>query len=77
MAIHNSAVCNCHKEDEFTPLFDLVDIGYMHVNKTRSTSERINFGMKLRKALSQFTNRFVPHMKEEEDVCFCYLNELL
>ncbi len=68
LAIHNSAVCNCHKDDEFSPLLDLVDMGYMHVNKTRTTSDRISFGMKLRKALNQFTNRFVPHMKEEEEV---------
>jgi F-box/leucine-rich repeat protein 5 len=68
LAIHNSAVCNCHTEDEFTPLLDLVDIGYMHVNKAKTTSEKINFGVKLRKALNQFTKRFVPHMEEEEEV---------
>lgn len=68
LAIHNTAVCNCHKEDEFTPLFDLVDTGYLHINKTKTTSEKISFGVKLRKALNQFTRRFVPHMKEEEEV---------
>lgn len=68
LAIHNTAVCNCHKEDEFTPLFDLVDSGYLHINKTKTTSEKISFGVKLRKALNQFTRRFVPHMKEEEEV---------
>ena len=73
LAIHNSAVCNCHTEDEFTPLLDLVDKGYLHVNKTKTNSEKINFGIKLRKALNQFTKRFVPHMKEEEEVYFKYL----
>lgn len=68
MAIHNSAVCNCHKEDEFSPLFNLLESGYLFINKSKSNSERINFGMQLRKALKQFTNRFVPHMKEEEEV---------
>ncbi len=68
LEIHNSAVCNCHKEDEFSPLFELVDAGYLHVNKTKTTSDRISFGVKLRKALNQFTKRFVPHMKEEEEV---------
>jgi F-box/leucine-rich repeat protein 5 len=68
MAIYNSAVCNCHKDDEFTPLFDLVNRGYLFVNKTKSISERISFGVKLRKALNEFTKRFVPHMKEEEEV---------
>ncbi len=68
LAIHNTAVCNCHTEDEFTPLFELVDTGYLHINKAKTTSEKISFGVKLRKALNQFTKRFVPHMKEEEEV---------
>lgn len=68
MAIYNSAVCNCHKDDEFTPLLNLVELGYLYINKTKSTSERISFGVKLRKALNQFTQRFVPHMREEEEV---------
>lgn len=68
MSIHNSAVCNCHTEDEFTPLFNLVDLGYLHVNKTKTPSQKINFGIKLREAINQFAKNFVPHMKEEEDV---------
>jgi hypothetical protein len=68
MAIYNSAVCNCHKDDEFTPLFDLVKMGYLFINNTQAMSERINFGVKLRKALKHFTKKFVPHMKEEEEV---------
>lgn len=68
LAIHNSAVCNCHTKDEFTPLLDLVDTGYLHVNKTKTTSERISFGVKLRKEINQFTRRFVPHMEEEEEI---------
>lgn len=68
LAIHNSAVCNCHNDDEFTPLLNLVDMGYLHINKTKTTSEKISFGIKLRKALNHFTKRFVPHMKEEEEV---------
>lgn len=68
MAVYNSAVCNCHKDDEFTPLFSLVEMGYTFINKNKPKSERISFGIRLRKALNQFTNRFVPHMKEEEEV---------
>jgi F-box/leucine-rich repeat protein 5 len=68
MAVYNSAVCNCHKDDEFTPLFDLVETGYLCINKDKPTSERISFGVRLRKALAHFTTRFVPHMKEEEEV---------
>ena len=67
-AIYNSAVCNCHKEDEFTPLMQLVNVGYKYIDKSKTTSERLSFGVRLRKALSQFTKRFVPHMKEEEEI---------
>lgn len=69
MSIHNSAVCNCHKDDEFTPLFDLLESGYLFINKSKSIRDKINFGIRLRKALNEFTRRFVPHMKEEEEVC--------
>lgn len=68
MAIYNSAVCNCHKDDEFTPLFQLVEMGYLFINKNKPRSERISFGIKLRKAIEQFKKRFLPHMKEEEEV---------
>ncbi|CAF0705363.1 unnamed protein product [Brachionus calyciflorus] len=68
MAIYNSAVCNCHTEDEFTPLFKLVEMGYLYLNKTKSISEKISFGVKLRKALNHFTQKFIPHMKEEEEI---------
>lgn len=68
MAIYNSAVCNCHKDDEFTPLLNLVETGYLFTNKTKTTSERISYGVRLRKALNKFTKIFVPHMKEEEEI---------
>lgn len=68
MAIHNSAVCNCHKDDEFSPLINLVEAGYTYLNKTKSISEKISFGVRLRKALSLFIKKFIPHMKEEEEV---------
>ncbi len=68
MEIYNSAVCNCHKDDEFTPLMKLVETGYLFINKSKTTSERINYGITLRKALNKFTNIFIPHMKEEEEI---------
>lgn len=37
------------------------------MNKTKTTSERISFGVKLRKELSQFTQNFLPHMQQEEE----------
>jgi hypothetical protein len=45
-----------------------VDMGYLHVDKTKTTSERLHFGVKFRKALNEFTKKFLPHMKEEEEV---------
>lgn len=68
MAIYNSAVCNCHKEDEFSPLIDLVEAGYLYLNNTKSIGEKIKFGIRLRKALKSFIKKFIPHMKEEEEV---------
>jgi len=35
---------------------------------TKSISERINFGSQLQKAVSKFTENFIPHMEEEEEV---------
>lgn len=67
MAIYNSAVCNCHKEDEFTPLMNLVEMGYLYLDKTKKKTEQISFGFKLRKELEKFKKKFVPHMKEEEE----------
>ncbi len=67
MAIYNSAVCNCHKEDEFSPLMNLVEMGYLLIDKTRKKSEQISFGLNLRKELEKFRKKFVPHMKEEEE----------
>jgi len=66
MAIYNSALCNCHKEDEFSPLVNLVEMGYMFLNKARKRSDQLSFGFKLRAELEKFINKFVPHMKEEE-----------
>lgn len=45
----------------------MVDIGYLHINKNKTTSERISFGVRFRKTLDQFTERFLPHMKQEEE----------
>ncbi|KAF8785248.1 hypothetical protein HNY73_010820 [Argiope bruennichi] len=45
--------------------FALVEYGYSCSSKTEA--ERINFGMKLQHALLEFTDSFLPHMKEEEE----------
>ena len=66
--IHNSAVCNCHSDDQFGPLIDLVNSGFIFVNKQKTASDKLDYGMRLRKALREFIKDFVPHMKEEEEV---------
>jgi hypothetical protein len=68
MQVHNSAVCNCHKDDQFSPLIDLVDSGYIYINSHKTTSDKLNYGVKLRKALKEFAKEFLPHMNEEEEV---------
>lgn len=68
MKIHNSEVCNCHSDDQFSPLIQLVDSGYIFLDKQKSASEKINYGMQLRKALKEFVRSFLPHMKQEEEV---------
>lgn len=68
MKIHNSAVCNCHSDDQFSPLLSIVDSGYFYLNKQKSPSDKLNYGHKLRKALKEFVKGFLPHMKEEEEV---------
>ncbi len=68
MQVHNSAVCNCHKDDQFTPLIELLDSGYVYINKHKTAADRLSYGIKLRRALKEFAKDFIPHMKEEEEV---------
>ena len=35
---------------------------------SRPVSERVNFGFQLQKAVLEFTEKFIPHMEEEEEV---------
>ena len=46
-------------------MLQLVKDGY---NKKTDT-DRSNYGLQLKKALEDFTNTFLPHMQEEEEVC--------
>lgn len=41
--------------------------GYRCTKKTEA--DRQNFGTKLRRELKSFTEQFLPHMEEEEEVC--------
>ncbi|CAL1291664.1 unnamed protein product [Larinioides sclopetarius] len=66
LSIHDAAVCNCHSDNKLSDMLALVEDGYSCTSKTEA--ERINFGLKLRQALQEFTGSFLPHMKEEEEV---------
>ena len=66
LSIRNTAICNCHSDNRLTDMLELVQDGYKCTQKTEI--DRKNFGTKLRKALEEFTEKFIPHMEEEEEV---------
>ena len=66
LSISNTALCNCHSDNRLTDMLELVQDGYKCTQKTEL--DRKNFGLKLRKALEDFTEQFIPHMEEEEEV---------
>ncbi|KAK2165310.1 hypothetical protein LSH36_52g07052 [Paralvinella palmiformis] len=64
LSIKNTAVCNCHKDNNLTEMIRLLKDGY----KKKTEQDRLNYGLQLKKALEDFTRIFLPHMKEEEEV---------
>lgn len=47
-------------------ILKLIRQGYTCTSRT--VSERVDFGFQLQKAVFEFTEKFIPHMKEEEEV---------
>ena len=66
--ITDAAVCNCHSDNRLAEMMTMVLEGYRWAQK--SLEERLKYRLRLKKALEDFTNDFIPHMKEEEEVCF-------
>ncbi|CAH1784102.1 unnamed protein product, partial [Owenia fusiformis] len=66
LQIHNTAVCNCHKDNKLVEVLEIVRDGFDWKNKT--PNDRWYYGDKLRRVLQDFTENFLPHMKEEEEV---------
>jgi len=66
LKIENTAVCNCHKDDELSKMLKLFAEG--NRISTKSETERENYGKKLERELVKFQQHFLPHMQEEEDV---------
>ncbi|XP_076448172.1 F-box/LRR-repeat protein 5-like [Babylonia areolata] len=64
--ITDAAVCNCHSDNRLTEMLSLVLDGYRWAQ--RGERERVKYGLRLRSALEDFTQVFIPHMKEEEEV---------
>ncbi|CAG5117890.1 unnamed protein product [Candidula unifasciata] len=65
-SVTSAAVCNCHSDNRLTDMLDLVVDGYRWAHKTEQ--ERQVYGNKLMNALDIFTQNFIPHMEEEEEV---------
>lgn len=68
LSIKNTAVCNCHSDNRLTEMLLLVKDGYKLTRK--SVADRMNYGTQLRKELEEFTEKFIPHMEEEESVSY-------
>ncbi|KAK3102932.1 hypothetical protein FSP39_015038 [Pinctada imbricata] len=66
LSIRSTAVCNCHSDNKLSEMLQLLQDGYKCTEK--SEMDRINYGLKLRSALEDFTEKFIPHMEEEEEV---------
>lgn len=66
LSIQNTAVCNCHKDNRLTDMLKFLQDGYKRTKK--SDVDHINYGIQLRQALEDFTETFLPHMAEEEEV---------
>ncbi|KAK6174979.1 hypothetical protein SNE40_013526 [Patella caerulea] len=66
LSIRNSAVCNCHSDNRLTEMLELVEDGFDWT--WRPQADRMHYGFKLRRALEDFTQTFIPHMEEEEAV---------
>ncbi|CAM1313975.1 FBXL5 (predicted) [Pycnogonum litorale] len=67
LSISNSTVCNCHDDNRLSEMLHLVTNGYLN-SDAWSGDQRNHYEEQLKMALDQFTDTFLPHMKEEEEV---------
>ncbi|CAH1265141.1 FBXL5 [Branchiostoma lanceolatum] len=66
LSIQNEQVCDVHSHNQLSEMLELVAQGYRLVQK--GEGEMTTYGKELQVALENFTQRFLPHMKEEEEV---------
>lgn len=52
------------QDDQLTEIMILLRDGY----SKKTIQDRLNYGIQLKKALEDFAQTFLPHMKEEEEV---------
>ncbi|XP_037076857.1 F-box/LRR-repeat protein 5-like [Pollicipes pollicipes] len=63
---HHATVCSCHEDNRLTEMLELLETNV--AEECWSAPGRDAFLLRLRRALDDFTDRFVPHMEEEERV---------
>ena len=52
------------QDDTLSEMMNFIEGGY----RKKTEQDKLNFGMQLKQALEEFTDSFLPHMKEEEEV---------
>ena len=52
------------QDSHLTEILHLVQDGY----SKKTVQDRVNYGLALRKKLEDFTEDFLPHMQQEEEV---------
>ena len=66
LSVFEDAVFHCHEDSQLRRMTELLEEGYHLVNK--ADGERIGYGERLRRAIKDFTEVFIPHMAEEEEI---------
>uniref|UniRef100_A0A8C4NEC0 F-box domain-containing protein n=1 Tax=Eptatretus burgeri TaxID=7764 RepID=A0A8C4NEC0_EPTBU len=65
MSITNSLVYKAHSDNKLSEMLSLFEKG---LRNAKNEYERVNYGNQLKEELEAFTQGFIPHMKEEEEV---------
>uniref|UniRef100_UPI00358EA402 F-box/LRR-repeat protein 5 n=1 Tax=Myxine glutinosa TaxID=7769 RepID=UPI00358EA402 len=65
MSVTNSLVYKAHSDNKLSEMLNLFENG---LRNAKNEYERVNYGNQLKEELEAFTQGFIPHMKEEEEV---------
>ncbi|CAG0882140.1 unnamed protein product [Cyprideis torosa] len=66
LSIFNDTVHHCHEDSQLKFMTELLEEGFYCLKKP--VAERLRYGETLRSALKHFTETFIPHMEEEEEI---------